>query len=105
MKVEWRVRDGADAIVLVDPSAESVAAFARPGENELKAYLAVAGNLERWRDSISWQAAAGETRDPTFWGQLVLSRDDDGDVLYIDPELFWDGVYRWFRSRGVDYNS
>jgi hypothetical protein len=23
----------------------------------------------------------------------------------MDPELFWEGIYSWFRSRGVDYDG
>jgi hypothetical protein len=33
-----------------------------------------------------------------------MGRADNGDVLDIDPELFWERVYRRFRSRGVDYS-
>ena len=105
LTVEWRLRDGADALVLVDPSAESVSEVATPGESELKAYLAATGNLQQWRSAISWHSAGEEDRDPNAWGELVLSRADSGDVIYVHPELFWSGVYRWFRSRGLDYNS
>jgi hypothetical protein len=41
-------------------------------------------------------------REPDLWGQLVLSRSQSGDVLTVDPELYWDGIYFWFRSRGND---
>jgi hypothetical protein len=23
-------------------------------------------------------------------------------VITMDPELFWEGIYLWFRSQGVD---
>src|SRR5260370_7315568 len=44
-----------------------------------------------------------DKRDPQQWGKLVLSRaQQGGDVLDIDPETYWDGLYYWFRSRGLD---
>src|SRR5487761_188624 len=105
MRVEWRIDQGADTIVLVDPSAETVSEVLTPDEGAMKAYLAVTGNLERWRSSMAWRPIEGEDRDPDAWGELVLSRADSGQVIHVNPDLFWEGVYRWFRSRGVDYNS
>ena len=45
---------------------------------------------------------AGEENDPRRWGRLVLARDGEGDVLFIDPEAYWDRIGYWFRSRGDD---
>ena len=28
-----------------------------------------------------------------------------GQVITMDPGRFWEGVYEWFRSRGVDYDT
>jgi hypothetical protein len=42
---------------------------------------------------------------PGSWGALVLARADTGEVLEMDPELFWDRVHELFRSRGVDYDT
>jgi hypothetical protein len=36
------------------------------------------------------------------WGQLVLVRADDGQVISIDPERYWDGIATWFRAHGDD---
>jgi len=105
MSVEWRFHDGADALVLVDAAAEAVSEVPAPDDSVLKVYLAVTGDLERWQASMEWRPVSAVSRDPNAWGELVLSRADSGEVLYVDPELFWDGVYRWFRSRGVDYNT
>jgi hypothetical protein len=105
MTVEWRFHDGADAIVLLDASAEAVSEVSTPDEVSLKAYLAVTGNLERWRSAMEWQPITGGGCDPDAWGELVLSRADSGEVIDVDPELFWERVYARFRSRGVDYNS
>lgn len=40
--------------------------------------------------------------DPDAWGDLVIARSADGDVLFIDPELYWNGIADHFRSRGND---
>jgi len=105
MSVEWRTRSGADAIVRVSPMGEAQAEVTQTEADALKAYLEVTGNLERWQAAMAWRPIDGDHRDPGGWGDLVVSRLETGEITFFDPELFWDGVYRWFRSRGVDYNS
>jgi hypothetical protein len=46
-----------------------------------------------------------DKRDPAAWGHLVIARGASGEVLTMDPELYWEGIYAWFRSRGVDYDG
>ena len=99
--IEWRSRDGSDAIVLVDSNAE-VSEVCAPNAASLTDYLAVTGNLGQWRTSLSWDPVQDANRDARGWGELVLSRRDSGEITFMDPELFWEGIYRWFRSRGVD---
>ena len=41
-------------------------------------------------------------QSPEDWGELVIARSEEGDVLYIDPQLYWEGVAYWFRARGDD---
>lgn len=101
MDIEWRNRNGADAIILVDSSAE-VSEVCTPNAASLTDYLAVTGNLSQWRASLAWHPVQGAKRDAQGWGDLVLSRRDNGEITFMDPELFWEGIYRWFRSRGVD---
>src|SRR5438067_11516712 len=102
MSVEWRLGDGEEALLLVDESQGRVLAHARAEEDLLKGFLAVTGRGDIWRAWTAWQPAGDEHRDVDTWGELILSRADSGQVLAIAPELYWDGVYRWFRSRGVD---
>jgi hypothetical protein len=101
MDIEWRNRNGEDAILLVDSSAE-VSEVCAPNDASLTDYLAVTGNLSQWRNSLTWHPVQGPPRDARGWGELVLSRRDSGEITFMDPELFWEGIYRWFRSRGVD---
>ena len=102
--VEWRVRDGSDAITVVDPNG-AVAEVAIPDEVVLKDYLAVTADLNHWRKWTVWRSVNADKSDPEAWGELVMGRSENGDILTVDPELFWERVYRWFRSRGIDYNT
>jgi hypothetical protein len=105
MSVEWRIRDRAEALVLVDPSSRAVSEVPAPDAEVLKSYLAVTGTLDGWRRSMAWMPVDGDDRDPERWGELVVSRAENGEVTFVAPELFWEGIHRWFRSRGVDYNA
>jgi hypothetical protein len=102
MSVEWRLRDGEEVLLLVDEGRGGVLAHARAEEELLKSFLAASGRGDIWRAWAAWQPADDERRDADVWGELVLSRADGGEVRTIAPELYWDGIYRWFRSRGVD---
>ena len=101
--VEWRVDREADTILTVDPF-DGVAEVVIPDESMLKEYMSVASNLQGWRNWAGWRSVEADNRDPAAWGELVMGRADNGDVLDVDPELFWERVYRRFRSRGVDYS-
>ena len=103
MSVEWRLHDGADALLLVDESASAVSEISPPDEHMLKSYLAVTGTIDAWKGWTAWRPVDGGGRDPDEWGELVLSRADNGDIILIDPELYWERVYRWFRSRRVAF--
>src|SRR4051794_16397655 len=102
VRVEWRLREGADALLLLDESERAVSEVCPPDQSMLQSYLATAETAETWKHWDAWRPVAGG-RDPEAWGDLVLSRAESGQILSIDPELFWAGVYRWFRSRGVDF--
>ena len=101
MRVEWRLQGGAEALLLVDGGDTAVSEIAPPDAGILKAFLAVAETGETWRGWAAWRTVDGGGRDPDEWGELVLSRADNGAVISVDPELYWEGVYRWFLSRGV----
>jgi hypothetical protein len=103
MSVEWRVREGADALLRVDEERRVVSQVAPPDAALLRSYLATGGTGEAWHAWGAWQAVDGEHQSADDWGELVLSRSEGGPILFIDPALFWEGVYRWFRSRGVDF--
>lgn len=103
-RIEWRHRSkGDEAILLVGESEGSTGGV-------LKAWRADAALLT---DLLNDMREVGATdgalplsehqRDPQAWGKLVLARaQDGGDVLAIDPEPYWDGIYYWFRAHGLD---
>ncbi|MDA1035399.1 MAG: hypothetical protein O3B65_00790 [Chloroflexi bacterium] len=103
MSVEWRVHDGGEAIVVVDVDGPGVAEVATPDAAILTDYLAVTGDLQRWRQWTAWRPVQlGDDLDPEAWGELVVSRTGAGDVVSVNPELYWEGIRRWFRVRGTD---
>ncbi|GGI02344.1 hypothetical protein [Egicoccus halophilus] len=56
-------------------------------------------------EAIPGSAAAAPDdahRDPDAWGDPVAVRSEEGDVLFIEPEMFWNRIAALFRSRGND---
>jgi hypothetical protein len=102
--VEWRINDGTDAIVVVDAIALKVSEVTTLDAEILKDYLNVTGDLEAWRKWAGWQPIEGNG-DPEAWGALIIGRNDDGEVFYVNPDLYWEGIRRWFRARGTGYNA
>ena len=100
LTVEWRTSGGTDSILMVDDAGMSVSEAAAPNAELIRDYLDVTGDLERWRRWSEWRAVDGDEGDPDAWGALVLGRADDGQVIFADPELYWDGVRQWFYARG-----
>jgi len=101
---QWRTRGQFDdAVLALDDSGTVCEAFTASQQvlSRLLTQLRE-GELETWRGD----APVGlDERDPDAWGQLVIARAGIGEVLEVEPELFWHGIYLWFRSRGVDYDS
>jgi len=102
-RIEWRTRDkGDDALILVGQSGDSEAVLKawRADTPLLTDFL---NDLEGPDSSAASIDVEGDRRNPQQWGTLVMSRArDGGDVLAIDPEPYWDGIYYWFRAHGLD---
>lgn len=103
-RIEWRTKGkGDDALLFVRE-------FGEAGDTVLKTWDADRGRLADFLNEMVGLDTAivsletdVDQRDPLEWGELVLSRaQPGGDVLDIDPEIYWDKIYYWFRSRGID---
>jgi hypothetical protein len=103
-RIEWRTRGkGDDALLFVGDYGEAP-------NTVIKTWAANPGLLTDFLNDMAELDTGNmrlqtdvDRRDPQQWGKLVLSRaQHGGDVLDIDPETYWDGIYYWFRSRGLD---
>jgi len=100
MRFEWRNRgDGNDALIAVDNDSNTVREAWKATGPLLEDFLNEMGGLDGGKHGTQMDV---EELDPQQWGGLVISRSDSGDVLYIDPELYWDRLSFWFRARGED---
>ncbi len=100
LRIEWRSKaEGDDALLAVEVESDDV----------LEAWAADADSLTNFLNDMDGLDAHGgrdkidaAQRDPEHWGDLVIARSESGDVLSVDPQLYWEGVSYWFRSRGRD---
>jgi hypothetical protein len=102
LRGEWRTGNGSDVVLIVDEDQNRVrdVFLATPGL--LSKLLTTPGDFRSWRSDLS---VSRDREDPSVWGDLVIARAANGQVITMDPGRFWDGVYEWFRSRGVDYDT
>jgi hypothetical protein len=99
---EWRTQgDLKDAVFVLDDEGRVREAF-QASQPVLSRFLARMGDLQSWHGETS---VDGNKQDPEAWGELVIARGSSGEVIEVEPELFWHGIYMWFRSHGVDYDS
>jgi hypothetical protein len=101
LKAEWRTKGGVEAILIVDAENNVVRHVLTVDPTVLSNLLTEMGDLKNWRGMKSVDKG---DRDPAAWA-LILSRANTGEVITLDPERYWDGIYNWFRSRGLDYDS
>jgi hypothetical protein len=101
LTAEWRTNGEHDAVLVVD-EANQVREALLANPDVLGEFLTDSSAMHTWRGGHTIE---GEKRSPAAWGRLVIARADSGEVLTMDPELFWEGIYVWFRSRGVDYDT
>jgi hypothetical protein len=97
--VEWRSGRYGEVVLLVDES--SLVAAALPADDSLLSRFLTGMELDdAWADS-----APVQSQSPDSWGEVVISRALSGEVLLVDPEIFWDRIYRIYRANGVDYDG
>lgn len=103
MRIEWRSRlklDGDplnDALLAVDEDDNAVRQVWPVDPDRLADFLNDMRDLR-----VEADQAPSELVNAGNWGELVIARSASGEVISVDPELYWDGVAFWFRSRGQD---
>jgi hypothetical protein len=98
LRIEWRSKsDGDDAILAVEDGSNTVLEAWDVDPTRLTDFLNDMTSLGKGRDTRD----VGE-QSPEEWGELVIARSEEGDVLDVDPERYWGGVAHWFRARGSD---
>ena len=102
LSAEWRNDGGIETILIVDDEDNTVRQALAADAAVLSNLLTNLGDLSDWRGG---KVIADDKRSPEAWGDLVIARADTGEVITMEPERFWDGIYHWFRSRGVDYDT
>jgi len=99
LHVEWRTRGEMDDTVLLVDDNNTVRQALAADPEVLRAFLTDLVGLDAGRQP---QGVEGDQRHPEAWGALIMARATTQEVISMDPELFWDGIYLWFRSRGLD---
>ncbi len=99
---EWRTKGEFEAILIVDDEDNTVREALAADPAVLSNFLTDMGDLSSWRVGHS---VDDDKRSPEAWGDLVIARANTGEVITMDPERYWEGIYSWFRSRGVDYDT
>ena len=102
LSAEWRTRDEFDVILIVDDEDNMVRQAWTVDPTVLSNFLTDMGDLKNWQGGRSVNE---DERNPAAWGELVIARANTGEAITVEPELFWEGIYTWFRSRGVDYDT
>jgi hypothetical protein len=104
-RIEWRTRGkGKDALLYVGEYGEDENTVLRKWDANAPRLADFLNEMDELDTKVADLEVDVDERAPQGWGKLVLSRaaQGGGDILNIDPELYWDGIYFWFRSKGVD---
>ena len=102
LNAEWRADGEIETVLVIDGTDNTVQKAIAANPSILSQFLTDMGDLRTWENGPK----IGEGKlSPESWGRLIISRSETGEVIDMDPEKFWDGIYLWFRSRGVDYTT
>ena len=102
LRAEWRTNGECDTILIVDEESNMVCQGQPADAAVLSHFLTDMGDLNTW----SGEPPIDDDKcSPAAWGALIIARANTGEVITMDPELYWTGISIWFRSRGVDYDT
>ena len=99
---EWRANGEIEAVLIVNDEDNTVREALAADPAVLSNFLTDMGDLNAWQGE---HPVDGDKSRPEAWGDLIIARAQTGEVITMEPERFWDGIYHWFRSRGVDYDA
>ena len=102
LSAEWRTNGEIETVLIVDDKDNTVRQALAADPVVLSNLLTDMGDLSAWRGG---HVIDDDKRKPEAWGDLVIARASSGEVITMEPERYWDGIYSWFRSRGVDYDT
>src|SRR5688572_11629443 len=92
LRLEWRSRaEGDDTILAVEVGSNAIVKTWLADVELLTDFLNDMAGL----DMVALEATTGNgvdytQRPPQEWGDLVMSRSDAGDVLSVNPQLYWE---------------
>ena len=102
-RIEWRTKSaGTDALLFVGDYGEASDTVLKTWDADATRLADFLNDMDDMDTVFTGLETDVDHRDPEASGKLVLVRSTEGDVLYVDPELYWDGIYYWFRKHGVD---
>jgi hypothetical protein len=102
-RIEWRTNGkGADTLIYVSEFGEDRNTVFRTWPANPARLTDFLNDLSGFDTAVDGLEVDVNKRAPQPYGKLVLTRAPTGQVLQIDPELYWDSIYYWFRSRGSD---
>jgi hypothetical protein len=108
LRMEWRRRTEGDETILAVETGSNAVVKTWPANTELLMdFLNDMVGLDPTAPNANAEGKSTNGVDhtqhpPQEWGDVVMSRAEDGDVLWVDPQLYWEGIAYWFRSRGLD---
>ena len=102
-RIEWRTRGrGDDALIYIGEFGEDSNTVLRTWDADADILTDFLNDMSNLDTAVVGLEVDADQRDPEQWGKLILTRLPTGEVVHVDPEPYWDGIYYWFRSRGVD---
>jgi hypothetical protein len=85
---EWRTAIDGDVVLIVEGGTR-VRAAVDASPDVLSRFLTDPGDLANWSSDHDFDQLASA---PDGWGVLVVARAASGEVVTMDPELYWSGI-------------
>jgi hypothetical protein len=103
LRIEWRTRaEGDDTVLAVEEGSGAVVSAWKAETELLTDYLNDMIGMDIDKDPKGGNGVDHTQHRPQEWGDIVMSRSEAGDVLWVDPGLYWERIAYWFRARGLD---